>query len=96
MSKYELLYIVDRDLTDEKRESLIEKIKGLMIEKGAEVIGLDKWGIKKLAYPINYKHEGFYVLLTFTTQNSNLVGEMSNLINITDGVVRHLLEKKEN
>lgn len=96
MSKYELLYIVDRDLTDENRETLIEKIKGLMVEKGAEITSVDKWGIKKLAYPINFKHEGFYVLVTFATQNNKLVGEMGNLINITDGVVRHLFVKKEN
>jgi len=96
MSKYELLYIVDRDLTDENRETLIEKIKALLVEKGAEITGLDKWGIKKLAYPINFKHEGFYVLVTFATENHKLVGEMSNLINITDGVARHLFVKKEN
>lgn len=96
MSKYELLYIVDRDFTDEKRDALIEKINGILVEKGAEIVGIDKWGIKKLAYPINFKYEGFYVLTTFATQNNKLVGEMGNLMNITDGVVRHLFVKKEN
>lgn len=96
MSKYELLYILDRDLVEEKREELIAKLKSLVEEKGGEVISVDKWGMKKLAYAINYKNDGFYVLMTLTLSNASAVDEMSKLMNITDGLVRHMFVKKEN
>lgn len=96
MSKYELIYIIDRDLTEDKREELIAKLKSYVEERKSEIIALDKWGMKKLAYPINYKHEGYYVFMTFSTQDNNLVGEMSKYLNITENVVRHMFVKKEN
>lgn len=95
MSKYELLLIIDRDASEEKREEVINRYKE-MIEAKGEVVTLDKWGNKKLAYPIKFKNEGFYVLYTFTTQDPTLVGEMTRLLNITDSVIRHMFVKKEN
>lgn len=91
MSKYELLLVLDRDATDEKREELINRFKGMI---DGEVVSLDKWGMKKFAYPINFKNEGFYLVMTFTTSNASLVSEMGNLMNITDGIVRYLFVKK--
>lgn len=95
MSKYELLYILDRDLVEEKREALVAKITSLVESKGGEVISLDRWGMKKFAYAINYKHEGYYVLMTLSLANLNAIDEMSKLMNITDGLVRHMFVKKE-
>lgn len=94
MNKYELLFIIDRDVTEEAREALISKFKTMAEERGSEIIALDKWGMKKYAYPINYKHEGFYVLMTFATANHALISEMGNLMNITDGIVRQMFTKK--
>lgn len=95
MNKYELLFILDRDVSEEKREEVINRYKA-MIEAKGEIITLDKWGMKKLAYPINFKHEGYYVLITFNTANHELVGEMTNLMNITDSIIRHMFVKLEN
>ena len=95
MSKYELLLIIDRDASEEKREEVINRYKAMVEAKG-EVVTLDKWGTKKLAYPIKFKNEGFYVLLTFTAEDHTLVGEMTRLLNITDSVIRHMFVKKEN
>ncbi|MGI5842165.1 MAG: 30S ribosomal protein S6 [Christensenellales bacterium] len=91
MNKYELLLVIDRDATDEKREELINRFKSMI---DGEVVSLDKWGMKKFAYPINFKNEGFYLVMTFTTSNASLVSEMGNLLNITDGIVRYLFVRK--
>lgn len=89
MNKYELLYIISSDATEEQREALIEKFKKMVEEKGGVVNGIDKWGMKKLAYPIKFRNEGFYVLMNFESQ-PELVREMENLMNITEPIVRKM------
>ena len=94
MNKYELLYIIACDVTEEKREQLIAKFKSLIEEKGGEIAGIDKWGMRKFAYPINFKNEGFYVLVNFSAK-PEIIDGISKLMNITDGIVRHMFVKKE-
>ena len=65
MNKYELMYIISCDATEEQRESLIEKYTAMVEAKGGVVLGIDKLGMKKFAYKINFKTEGFYVLMNF-------------------------------
>ena len=93
MNKYELMYIISSDATEEQREALIEKFKTFVESKGGVVTGLDKLGMKKFAYAINFKNEGFYVLMNFEAPNS-LVGEMNNAMNIADLVVRQIFVRK--
>lgn len=93
MNKYELLYIISTSATEEQREELIKKINTLIESKGGVVEGVDKWGIRKLAYPIDFKNEGFYVLVNFSTK-PEVVSEMNNLMNITDFIVRQMFIKK--
>lgn len=94
MNKYELLFIIASDCQEEKREQLITKFKSLIEEKGGEIAGIDKWGMKKFAYPINFKNEGFYVLVNFSAKPDIIVG-ISKLMNITDGIVRHMFVRKD-
>jgi len=93
MNKYELMYIVSSDATEEQREALIEKFKAFVESKGGVVTGLDRLGMKKFAYAINFKTEGFYVLMNFEADGS-LVKEMNNAMNIADLVVRQLFIRK--
>ncbi len=88
MPKYELLYIIAADVNEENREAIIEKFKVYVENKGGKIEGIDKWGMKKLAYPINFKNEGFYVLMK-VEMPANEVDAMSKLMNITEGIIRH-------
>lgn len=65
MKKYELLYILDKDADDAKRERAIKRIEDTITKGNGVVSNVDIWGMKKFAYPINYKNEGFYVLVEF-------------------------------
>ncbi|MBQ9786372.1 MAG: 30S ribosomal protein S6 [Clostridia bacterium] len=93
MNKYELMYILSCDSTDEQREALIEKYKAFVEAKGGVVNGLDKLGMKKFAYAINYKTEGFYVLMNFEAP-SDVVSELTKQMNIADLVVRQMFVRK--
>lgn len=93
MNKYELMFIVSGDASEEKREELISRFKAYVEAHKGSVEGIEKIGMKKFAYPINFKNEGFYVIM-----NINLAAEevdaMNKLMNITDGIVRQIFVRK--
>lgn len=93
MNKYELLYIISSSATEEQREGVIEKVKTLIEKNGGEIAGTDKWGMKKFAYPIDFKNEGFYVLVNFNA-NPEAVAVVNNTMNITENIVRQMIIKK--
>lgn len=93
MTKYEMLYILDCALTDEAKESIIKKFEDLVTGNGGTVEKTDRWGVKKLQYPINYKSEGYYVLMNFEAQKT-LVVELKRIAGITDGIIRRLITKR--
>ena len=88
MNKYELIYIISVDTAEEKREAIIARFNSYVTEKGGNVENLDKLGVKKLAYPIKFKNEGYYVYMRVALP-TNEVDAMSKLLNITGGVIRH-------
>ena len=92
MRKYEMLYILTATLTDEEKDAIIAKFESVVKTAGGNVEKVDKWGVKKLAYPINYKTEGFYVLMTFEAATS-AVAELKRIAGISDGVIRRLITK---
>ena len=87
--KYEALYIIDQDLSAEDTAALVEKFKTL-IEANGTVTEIDEWGKRKLAYPINDKPEGYYVLVRFTS-GPEFPAELDRVMKITEGVVRCLI-----
>ncbi len=93
MKAYELLYIVDTGVTDEKREELIAKVKSLVENNKGEAEEPEKWGVRKYAYPINYKNEGYYVLMNFKA-DVNVPKVLDAQLRITDGIVRHMIVSK--
>ena len=93
MNSYEMLYILDNDLSDEMKEKLVNKFNDIIVSANGTIDTVDKWGTKKLAYDINYKSEGYYVLINFKAQ-SDLPNELERVMRITDGVVRFIVLKK--
>jgi small subunit ribosomal protein S6 len=87
------MYIVSCEATEEQREVLVEKYKAMVESKGGVVLGIDKLGMKKFAYKINFKTEGFYVLMNFEA-SAEVVKEMNNAMNIADLVVRQMFVRK--
>lgn len=93
LNKYETIYVLDVTLGDEKVEELSEKFKS-MIEKNGTIDSIDVWGKRRLAYPIDYKTEGYYVLVNFTS-NPEFPKELERIYGITEGVLRTIVIRKE-
>ena len=94
MKKYELLYAISQDQTEEQREALIEKFKKFVEDRKGNILGIDKWGMKKLAYPVKFKNEGFFVLMNFESE-PGVVREMENAMNITEAIIRKMFTARD-
>ena len=87
--KYETVFIVDVTLGEEQIAATVEKFKSL-IESNGTVTNVNEWGKRRLAYPINDLNEGYYVLMTFTSEPS-FPKELDRVLRITDGIMRSLI-----
>ena len=93
MNRYELTYIIDTALEETARKELIEKVSALIAANGGEVEKVDEtWGKRRLAYAIDYKSEGWYVLVTFKAP-AELPRELERNLEIYDSVIRYLVVK---
>ena len=93
MTNYEVMFIIDPTLEDAVKESTVEAVKGIIAAQG-EVGEVDVWGMRKLAYPIEKKNEGFYVVVEFKG-NTDLPKELDRRLRISDDVMRHIIICKE-
>ena len=91
--KYELMYIINPNLTEEETAAVIEKFKTLAEQNGA-VDEIEEMGKKKLAYEINFISEGYYVLMKFTS-GPDFPAELDRVLGITDSVMRSLITTRE-
>lgn len=93
MTKYEMLYVLDAALSDEAKDAIVKKFEDLVSGNGGTVEKTERIGAKKLQYPINYKSEGYYVLMSFEAEKT-LVVEIERVVGITDGVIRRMITKR--
>ena len=89
MRNYELLFILDPAMDEAARNQMIETVKGIINADG-EAGEADLWGAKKLAYPINKKKDGFYVLIPFKA-SAELPKELDRRLKISENCMRHII-----
>ena len=93
MINYEVMFIIDPALEDDAKEATIEAVKGIIAAEG-EVGNTDVWGMRKLAYPIQKKSEGYYVVIEFKAEPT-LPKELDRRLKISDNVIRHIIINKD-
>ena len=97
MNKYEVVYIIDPAVEEEARKALIARFNELITGNGGSVDKVEEWGKKRLAYAIDYKTEGYYVLVNFQGE-ADLPKELERNLQIADSVIRYqvirLIERK--
>ena len=92
IEKYECMYILNPNLTEEETAALVEKFKSL-IEANGELDELEEMGKRKLAYEINFLSEGYYVLVRFSS-GPEFPAELDRVFGITDGVMRSMIIRR--
>ena len=93
MVKYEVMYIIDGDTEESKIEELISMVSSI-INGGGKEVKTDKWGMKRFAYPINYKNEGYYVLTSFEAE-PDFPKELDRRLKIEEKIIRRMIVNQE-
>jgi small subunit ribosomal protein S6 len=86
---YELTYIVNAVISDDQIKDIIKRITAYLKESGAEIIEVDEWGSRRLAYPIQKKRNGYYVNVYFRS-SGDFIPRLERVLEIDDNVLRYL------
>jgi small subunit ribosomal protein S6 len=89
MRIYEELFIVRPDATDEEIDPLVEQLRGVLANGGGTLDKVDKWGVRKLAYKLQKRNEGYYILLQFSA-GPEIVKEIERRLRVNDMVLKYL------
>ncbi|HRF36007.1 MAG TPA: 30S ribosomal protein S6 [Clostridia bacterium] len=94
MSKYEMLYIINNDASEEAKQAVIDKMESIVTSNGGTVENIDKWGTKKFAYTLqDYSTEGYYVLMNFEA-DAAVPALLNRQVQIMDNAKRCMIIKK--
>jgi len=93
VTDYEILLMLDPELPDERQNEIVTRVRESIERDGGRWDGQEPWGRRRLQYEIDHKHEGAYHLLTFAAEPATL-DEVSRVLKITDGVMRHMAVRR--
>ena len=88
MRKYEAIFILDPDLEEEQAQSAIERVKGIITQTNGEILKVEDWGKRKLAYEVKKKTKGHYVLIHFSGTPA-LLSELERNFRVMDAVIKY-------
>jgi small subunit ribosomal protein S6 len=93
VTDYEILLMLDPELPEERQTQIVDRARDAIERDGGSWDKHEPWGRRRLAYEIDHKGEGSYHLLTFAAEPATLE-EISRVLKITDGVMRHLAVRR--
>lgn len=93
MNAYEVLYIITTELEESSLKATIQKYSDIVSANGGEVEKLDEWGKTRLAYPIDYKTEGYYVLMNFSSA-PELPKELERNLGNDEAILRYMVTRR--
>ena len=94
MRDYELVVVIDPEIDEERLSATLDRISQFVTTRGGEVIDVDRWGKRKLAYPIKRRSEGDYVITHFRLEPAQ-AAELEAGLRLSEEVLRHLLIRSE-
>jgi small subunit ribosomal protein S6 len=94
MNQYEVLYVITPELDEEADKVVMDKFADIITANGGEIEKTEVWGKRRLAYPIDYKTEGYYVLVAFNA-NPELPRELERNMRNDERLMRYMVTRKE-
>lgn len=94
-TKYEILYIIRPDMTDEAKKELVDRFDQILKDNGSDVVESKDWAKKRFAYEINDYKEGIYHLVNVEAADAAGINEFDRLAKINRDILRHMIVKVE-
>jgi small subunit ribosomal protein S6 len=90
VKKYELIFILKAELPDTEMTARVERVKEILSQHGGEITQENHWGVRRLAYEIQYETRGNYMFLKFNAKGT-VVADLDKFLRLDDQVLRHLV-----
>lgn len=90
MKKYELIFILRADQPEEQMALRVERVKAILADHEGQITQENHWGVRRLAYEIEYENKGNYMFLKFASKGT-AVAELDRFLRLDDQVLRHLV-----
>ena len=90
MKKYELIFILRADQPESEMETRVQRVKEILAEHGGEITQINHWGVRRMAYEIEYQSRGNYMFIKFNSKGT-VVAELDKFLRLDDQVLRHLV-----
>ena len=90
MREYESIFILAPTLDEEQTQSIIDSLSEAAEERGAEVANVDRWGRRRLAFPVKKHKDGHFVIFTLRADSNDAVRELERRFKVSDSIIRFL------
>ncbi len=87
MRTYETIFIVHPDVAGDAYTATVDKFKGILADQGAEILKVDEWGARKLAYPVKKQNRGSYVLVVYQA-GPTVIAEFERRMRIDENIIK--------
>jgi small subunit ribosomal protein S6 len=94
LAQYELMYIVRPDVDEERLDAVVGRVSKFVEQSGGTEEKVDRWGRRRLAYPIKRYDDGIYVVVTFSGAGT-IANELTRLLNIDDDILRSIVVRTD-
>ena len=91
---YELGFILDPEVSEEQTNAILERIQQIVNSRDGQVVRINQWGRRRLAYPIRHQRDGFYVFFDMIL-TPETVFELDRNLNVTEEVLRHIIIRRD-
>ena len=91
---YEIGYILNPEVNEEQTRAILERIEQIVANYDGQVLKVNQWGRRKLAYPIEHHRDGFYVFID-TILTPETVTELDRTLKVSEEVLRHLIKRRD-
>lgn len=91
---YEIGFVLNPDVNEEQTRAILERIEQIVTRYGGQVMKVNQWGRRRLAYPIQHHRDGFYVFID-TILTPETVDEVDRTLKVSEEVIRHLIKKRD-
>ena len=91
---YEIGFILNPEVNEEQTRAILERIEQIVANYGGQVLKVNQWGRRKLAYPIEHHRDGFYVFID-TILTPETVAELDRTLKVSEEVLRHLIKRRD-
>lgn len=92
MTKYEIMYVIRPTVLEDDRKALIAELHDIFTSRGANVVNVNEWGMKDLAYEIEHHKKGYYVVLDVVSDDEPRI-EFDRIVRIKEDIIRYMILK---